>query len=160
MLDDQKIGVSIVFHSDGLVIECSTTEYAHAFLDDFTAWGGEKFGMGTIRPGNLIVYSSAVIFEPEKQSLQAFDAIDPILDLIQAAVTDTYGLNEKIEIETLRFSPDPTKMSNVQSFAQFTIERRAGVPFSMRVFYSLAPLPTAIHVGLLEKIENILSKPN
>ena len=160
MLDNQKIGVSIGFHREGLVIDCSTTEFAHAFLDDLTAWGGEKFGMGTINPGNLIVYSSAVVFEPEKQALQAFEAIEPILDLIQAAVTDTYELNEKIEIEALRFSPDPTKMSNVQSFAQFTIERRTGVPFSMRRFYSLAPLPTAAHVGLLENIENVLSKPN
>ena len=40
--------------------------------------------------------------------------------------------------------------------SHFSLERRAGFPFSQKIFFSQAPVPTKDHLKILEKLDSTL----
>ena len=66
--------------------------------------------------------------------------------------------NEAISVSICRidFAFDPLEVK-LSVNTRFTVERRAGSPFSSNRYHCVAPLKTEMHIALLEKFERALS---
>jgi len=70
-------------------------------------------------------------------------------------VADTMGENLKYDLSIL--SIDYDQLTRKHPLGRFSIQRRDNTPFSENKYFSDAPLPTDVHLRLLEQFERDLS---
>lgn len=137
-----------------LVIEtrAGTTE-SKQILEEMLLWGKDKFGL-KYQPGMIkrFGYVSNLTFQTDVPILG-----EPNSPLAKLALKTGSELS-KIWGETINYEPalvsagyDPLTRKN--PIAAFTITRRAEHPFSQHKYYSESPLPTDLHLSLLQQFE-------
>ncbi|MCR6646484.1 MAG: hypothetical protein NVV62_19195 [Terricaulis sp.] len=144
-------------YNDGVIVSgASNTRVFDAFLDDLFSWIGPELGLTEVpqlKHGRI--YESAVVAE---LAINA-DKIAPWSKALRKLIGDKWedAGRPKFEFEfsQLRFGPDPHE----RSFApiNFSLERRAGIPFDQNIYFSTAPLRTDDHVEALAALEKSLS---
>lgn len=138
----------------GLMVDTRvSTAESERVLREALAWAAPTFGL-VYNPKMISrrAYVSNLTFHTEVPILGVSDS--PVAKLAQRskdALGEISGDNTPWQpiILTLQSEQLPRKATN----APFTIQRRGETPFSENKYFSEAPLPTDIHIALLERFE-------
>lgn len=137
-----------------LVLETrSNTTDSKRILEEMLLWGAEKFGL-SYQSGETIkrwAYVSDLSFYSEVPLLNVSPALTSVAEKCSKALTDIW--QEPVQYETLNLivGHDPT--ARKYGIAPFSITRRAEAAFSENKYFSEAPLPTDVHLKLLQEFE-------
>jgi hypothetical protein len=144
---------SLQFYPDGIIVTAWNTEDADKTLDDVIAWVTDTFRFKepiTPRPRR---YTSTVIIEFDHTVDTLLDKFHEFRQTLATAYAETYG-NVVLETSRLAFSTDPSRMPPLTK-AEFTIERRADIPYSQNRYFSAATTRTQTHLQLLQDFERL-----
>lgn len=139
----------LVMHLD----TADSTDLAQRALLSILQWAKKEFGL-RYSPSIITrwAFVSDVVFQAEFALLERLNAT---LNSISATITEAIreNLNEELQYRPAKFwlAHDPNKRQ--ASIAPFTIEHLALSQDEENKFYSEAPLPTNLHLSLLEKLE-------
>ncbi len=140
------VEVDFDLHGDGLVASCRhSTEAAHEFLLDFTAWLGEQLGIAY--PPHLTkkrLYRSELIVQME-----------PMLNTLSQKAEEFSRLlselcQKEIQPSGILFGEDHG------TNAVLTVDRRGSTPWEENRYFSSSTLATTQHVEALAKFEQIV----
>lgn len=140
-----------VFNNGIQVDTHAGTDESKRIIEESLVWSKEKFGF-SYKPGLHIrwAYVSNITFFTDVPILST-----PPLDALAARVSDAMA---KVVENPITYVPlaqyvghDPLNLKYGR--ASFSINRRVDVPFSDNKYFSEAPLPTDLHIGLLEQFE-------
>ena len=130
----------------------SNTDEAKAILEEILLWGATRFGL-SYTPGMVdhFAYISDVTFYSDAPFL----APSPLLTRLASTVSDALSeiWQEPIRYEPLNLAVGHDPMTRKFGIAPFSITRRAQSRFSANKYFSEAPLPTSLHISLLEEYE-------
>lgn len=147
---------SFSLYGDGVVITSkSSTDLLDEFMTDVTEWMGTELGLKRIEthPVN-IAYESNVLLRSEVPLLRLLDPLAPIQEVIAKAVKATMGLGANFEPFGIALAADHSLIPGMKP-APFRLERRAGLGFETNLYVSQAPLRTADHLKVLERLEKL-----
>jgi hypothetical protein len=148
------------FFVDGILAVAWNTDDAEAILNDLIVWVVQNFGIREPRTKLPRKYVSSVVIEFDAELGGALTAFEELQEGFASAIKERYGMEPEINASRIALSADPTKLPPQTTF-EFTIERRAGRPFSENRYFSSATLPTASHLDLLGAFERrLLAKRN
>lgn len=136
-----------------LVLETRTsTDDSKSLLEDILLWGRDKFKL-TYEPGMIKKYGyvSDLTFHSEAPVLSVSPLMDLIARKMSASLTEIW--QEPIQYEPLDLKVGHDPLTRKWGIAPFQITRRAESPFSAKKYFSEAPLPTDLHISLLEEYE-------
>lgn len=136
-----------------LVIETrSSTSDSKRILEEMLTWGAEKFGL-SYTPGTIkrFAYVSDLTFYSDVAILNVSAALTNLSTKTSRALSDIWQEPISYEPINLIVGHDPT--ARKYAIAPFSIARRAEARFSENKYFSEAPLPTDVHIRLLEEFE-------
>ena len=155
--DGQQLWVNLSVYFDGIVVDTRlSTEDSDHFIHDVLTALSQQFGFV---PYEKIMrkkgYSSEVYVEMEK----GFSFINPRLEsFLQELQTNAATDNSvKFEMAGIAFQQDSAKLNGSYPFK---LERALNAPYKDNRYYSVAPMSTHRHLGMLEKLESILVSPS
>ncbi len=99
---------------------------------------------------------SQVTFYSKAPLSGAHSAFQQLADGVTKSVVETSGENVRYEFSSFNINHD--LLERKHPLGVFTIQRRDNTPFSENKYFSDAPLPTDVHLKLLEQFEADLSK--
>ncbi len=152
-----KVIQKFVIWNTLLVLETrSSTADSKQILDEMLTWGVEKFGLNY--KSDMIkhfAYISNLSFYSDVPLLSVNPALTSLATKTSQALSEIW--QEPIHYEAVNFQlgHDPTVRK--YGVAPFSITRRAEAKFSENKYFSEAPLPTDIHIRLLEQYEADMS---
>ncbi len=139
---------------NGIIIDTrSSTDDSHRVLNDLLAAAKEKNG-ANVRPTRMH-YVSQVVFRSKLKLALLNPLLQPIADRLSAQTSKDLTHTIVFEPTVILMGPETWQLKITPN--QFSIERRADIPFSENTYFSAAPLPTAEHLKLIEEIEAALS---
>ena len=100
-------------------------------------------------------YASQVTFHSNAQMSGASSAVERLAASVAKGVADTMGEDLRYDVAIL--SIDYDQLTRKHPLGRFSIQRRDNTPFSEKKYFSDAPLPTDVHLRLLEQFEKDLS---
>ncbi|WOH72814.1 hypothetical protein RX330_31805 [Bradyrhizobium sp. NDS-1] len=142
-------------YGDGIIVSgrCST-QTLQDFIADLFAMMTKDFG-----------YIETRVLEPEMhyesslivRSGKALDSVIAPPQRVTTTIEQTLRAQTRAEYRPIgfNFETDVSGLGTRRRPVRFSLERRLGVPFSKNVFYSQAPITSADHLALLEKLEQI-----
>jgi hypothetical protein len=160
--EGKEVGIhQLIMLPDGDMVASANTDFAESGLNTLVEYLNKEFAYRMEGKSGKRFYQSVVVVEFEKQLSQMLPAIASIQELLSR-----FHGADPFELLRISFSQGTGGMPNVQSpnpldgieKSDFTIERRAGSPFSENRFFCTAPLRTNDHIRILEEIENALSR--
>lgn len=148
------VGIAkVVLFDWGIVVETNTsTDASESVLQDMLKWGAETFGLSD-RP-SLITrrnYVSELVFSSEMSIPTISPKLGSLGDKITNLVSGYLGSSLPFETVGLTLAFDSTQSK--QLFTPFQIMRLAETPFSLKKYYSGAPLKTSDHIQVIEDFE-------
>jgi hypothetical protein len=141
-----------------LVVETrSNTADSKRILEDALVWGAEKFGLN-YSPGmiNRFAYVSNLSFYSDVPILGANPALVNLAARTSEALSEIW--QEPIQYAAMNIAIGHDPLERKYGIASFSITRRAEARFSENKYFSEAPLPTDLHLKLLEQFEAESSK--
>jgi len=136
-----------------LVLETRVnTSVSKAILEEILLWGSKELGIN-YKPGSIkrFAYISDVTFFSDAPLLTLHAAINNLAIRSSAELSRIWQESVKYEPIVIRLGHDPTVRKN--PIAPFSIEHRAEARFSENKYFSEAPLPTNVHLEMLEQFE-------
>jgi hypothetical protein len=154
----KDVGIeSFSIYGDGVVVTSkSSTDVLDDFLQDVTEWMGSALGLKRVET-HLIntAYESGLLVRSEAPLLKALEALAPIQDLLTKSVKSAMGLDARIEPFGIAFSADHSLIPGMKP-GPFRLERRAGLGFDTNLYVSQAPLRSADHIKVLQRLEKLV----
>ena len=143
----------LVIYDNGLQLDTTRdTDASDEILSTALLWASQALGL-VYKPemvkrkgyvSQFTFYSDAPLFQT-----------NPLLNDLSAKVSKAVSQNLKFPINfqptAIQIGQDPETQRLPAS--AFTIERRAQTPFSDKKYFSAAPLPTKLHLALVEEYE-------
>jgi hypothetical protein len=143
---------ALILFNNGIQLDTPIgTDVSKKVLEELLEWAKEKFGL-LYTPmlikrwafvSNLTFFSDVAILSTPP--------LDNLADRTNHALSEILG-------EPITYTPtiqtighDPLRMKYAR--APLTIQRRLDVPYTENKYFSEAPLPTDVHIGLLEQFE-------
>jgi hypothetical protein len=147
----------VTIYSNGVLVDTRvSTDHSEAFLRDAMTWLAETLGVeykadAFHRKG----YLSELLVGYDKPLSGLHPAIDAFCNKLSVYL-EPFTDKQKIgfELSSLGFGYDP--LATKLPLAAFRIERLLDTPFSENKYYAVAPVPTAIHIDLLNDLETLL----
>ena len=138
--------------SNILVLETrSNTTDSRTILEEMAEWGTATFGLRPLSESvRQWAYVSDVSFTTEFDILST-SPLERLAQKVGHAVSEIW--KEPVRYHSLIAGVGHDPMARKNGIAGFTIARRAETPFSDNKYYSEAPLPTDLHIRLLEEYE-------
>jgi hypothetical protein len=136
-----------------LVVETrSSTDDSKQILEEMLTWAAAKFNLN-YHPGQIkrFAYVSSVTFYSDVPILNADPALANLAKKTSELLTGIW--QEPIHYEPTNVIVGHDALARKYSIASFTIQRRAEAKFSENKYFSEAPLPTDVHISLLEQYE-------
>jgi hypothetical protein len=158
VIGGETIGIKeLSIYNDGLICEAPTTDLADEILDDLLQWAVGAFGLKERTTPQHRTYTNAIICIFEKSVESGLGTLGRTCDLLSQAVKEAYGWEHKFNLFRLGFNVDPKAAPHLRA-TNFILERRLPNPndYSENRYYAGAPLPTVVHLRLLEAIERDL----
>jgi hypothetical protein len=157
-----KIGNStieqVVIYTYGIQLDTrSSTQESKRLLEEAFEWGAKELGL-TYKPSMIKrwQYASQVIFSTKVGLTDASLAVRKLATSLKEHIGQLIG--ESHEYELMALMVDYDQLSRKHPLGRFSIQRRDNTPFSENKYFSDAPLPTDVHLKLLEQFEADLSK--
>jgi hypothetical protein len=94
------------------------------------------------------------VVRSEAKLFKALNELEAIQGLLGQALKKATGLEAKFHPIGFGLCPDTSLIAELKPIP-FRVERKAGVGFEMNHYYSAAPLPTDMHLQMLERLENL-----
>jgi hypothetical protein len=145
------------FYTYGIALNTRiSTDRSKQLLKGILEWGVKEFGL-IFKPemAKRWQYSSHVTFYSDVLPLHFPKPLLELSGKVTAAVREL--LNENLTYEPTLISIDYDQLTRKHPVGPFTIQRRENTPFSEDKYWSSAPLPTDVHIKLLEEFEKSLS---
>jgi hypothetical protein len=143
----------LVIYNSGILIDTRTdTQTSRALIEDALLWAKSRFEIN-YEPGTIrrFGYVSQVTFHSD----MTLDGLNPALqrlsDRLSEAVSGIHGHSVRYQTSSIQVHHDPLARKN--PIAGFTIFPRVDTPFSEKKYFSEAPVPTDVHIALLEEFE-------
>ncbi len=142
-----------------IVVETQvSTDESKALLEELLDWAALKFGLaysaGAIK---RFAYISDLTFYSDAPILAINSAAAKIASRVSKELSTIW--QEPIKYEALSFKVGHDPLSRKVQIAPFSIERRVDTKFSDNKYFSEAPLPTKLHLELLEQFERDMLMP-
>ena len=145
-----------IFRGALIVDTSASTADSERILDEALTWAASELGL-KYKPGMIKrkQYLSDLVFFSNIHLLEAHKAF---LNL-QKAVSDNSEkyLGQRLEYDLTHFGVDFDHTRTPFVAAPFSIQRRGHALFTENKYFSEAPLPTDVHIKLLEQFESDLS---
>lgn len=140
-------------YTDGVVADTrSYTEDADAFIDDVIKWSISTLGISI--PSSQIVgryYISNLEVVLESNLGEYISASTVLADQLAGCMAK-YGLKfGSFEVTGINMNFDRTSTQSLLS--AYTLQRREGIPFESKLYFSSAPLKTRDHISMLEVLD-------
>jgi hypothetical protein len=151
-----KLGKTViekmVLYNNGILVETrSGTSDSARVVEEVLDWAQGKFAMACGREAiKRWAYVNDVSFYSDVPLLMT-GPIERLARNISAEMSKVLGQETVYEPTGFNIGHDP--LLKKYSSAQFTIHRRAEVPFAENKYFSEAPLPTEVHLDLLAQYE-------
>jgi hypothetical protein len=143
-------------YRDGIVINAPRTDGSEAFLDDLIAFVRSEFSFRDFITAPRRRFQSEVVVEFEHPLENLVQSFKSIADAISKPLNKIYETKVSLGLERLDFDVDKTMLPTPAPGPQrFILERRISVAFEHERYYSAAPLQTANHIAVLERIEEL-----
>jgi hypothetical protein len=143
----------VVIYNWGLSLETtSSTADAEKLLDEALVWGAQNLHLHY--DPNMVkrkAYVSHVTFYSNAPLLSLNPVLDATGEQISRAVTATLKLPYTFQPAGIMIGIDPEEQRI--PIQRFSIERREGAAFRENKYFSAAPIPTDLHLRLLEEFE-------
>jgi hypothetical protein len=158
----------LVMETIGDSVTTTSTDVGNAFLDDLFSFLDSEFGFRLTSAPYKTSYASVLIVEFDVKLEEKI----LLLGRIATLLSEMWGDAEKpFNLQRLAFGRQregaptsviaaaliPQSQVAVVEATDFTIERRAGTPFSANRYFCAAPFTTEDHIKSLERIEKLLS---
>jgi hypothetical protein len=150
---DDTIQKLTIFNSLLVLETRSNTDNSKKILEEMLAWGKEKFDLN-YQPGMIkrFAYVSDVSFYSDVPLMKGIVPLQRLAEKTGEALSSIWKESIKYEPLILTVGHDPTTRKN--PIAQFTIQRRSEARLDENKYFSEAPLPTDVHLALLEQFED------
>lgn len=148
-----------VFHNGIIIDTRSSTDDSMRVLNDVLSLAKER-NQANIKV-NRMHFISQLIFTSKLKLALLNPILQPIADRL--SMRSSQDLDHPIQFEPTAILLGAQTWQLKVSPNQFSIERRADIPFRENTYFSAAPLPTSEHIALVEEIEAALTpttKPN
>jgi hypothetical protein len=143
----------VIIYTYGIVLTTrSSTQESERLLEDALQWGCTELGL--VYKRSMIKrwqYSSQLTFYSKVPLMGAHSAFQRLAESVTKSVTGATGENLKYELASFSISYD--QLTRKHALGSFSIQRRDNTPFSENKYFSDAPLPTDLHIKLLEQFE-------
>ncbi len=143
-----------VFNNGLMVDTRQDNEEAERFIDDVIEWGVKTYGLA-IPEDQLIekIYLSNLEVTLDKPLSDHVPVSKRLGTEISRYLTE-YGIKHE-PYEATGYALNFDKMSLPNSvLANFSLQRREGIPFSSGIYFSSAPLKTQDHIALLKTLDS------
>lgn len=153
----KDVGIeSLSIYNDGIVVTSkSPTDVLDAFLEDLSGWMESTLGLNRVGTHAINkAYESGVMVRSEAKLLHVLDALAPIQEMIAKSVKTAMGIEAKFEPFGIALAVDQSLIPGMKPNA-FRLERRAGLAFDTNYYVSQAPMRTADHLKILERLEKL-----
>ena len=147
----------LIIYTYGIVLDTRiSTQESRRLLEEAFEWGRKELGFA-YKPDMVKrwQYASSVTFRSTVQMTGVNSAVEKLAASVAKGVADAMGENLKYDLAIL--SVDYDQLTRKHPLGRFSIQRRDNTPFSENKYFSDAPLPTDIHIQLLEQFEKDLS---
>ena len=143
-------------HRDGIVVSAKApTSLLDEFLDDLRKWMKAELGLESVDTHGVDKnYESHIVVRTNAPILRALDALAPIQEAMARSLKSATKLDVVFHGAALALGPDHSLIAGMKPIP-FRLERRAGLSFETGLYYSAAPLPTAEHIKVLERMERL-----
>lgn len=147
----------LTIYRNGVLVDTrSSTTDSERILEEALLWVASEFGI-VYRPGMIKRkgYVSNLTFYSEVPLLAGLNiALSRLSGRVGRAISQTIG--DDVQYEPTGISIHDDQLSRRVPLAAFTIHRRIETPFSQNKYFSEAPLPTDLHLTLLQEFESEL----
>jgi hypothetical protein len=141
----------LIIYRYGIVVDTRvSTKESKRLLEDALKWANSDLGLVN-KPIDRWQYASQITFYSEVALSRVHSAYQRLADSTAANVSEMFAENIKYELMFISIDHDP--LTRKHPIGRFSIQRRENVPFSQNKYFSDAPLPTDIHLKLLERFE-------
>lgn len=147
-------------YTNGVLVEGKErrTPDLDAFLEDSADWAAKEFGVELDRwrtaprgyLSNIEIQSDAPLFDWFNQLSGLGDQITDVLHTYRQTPP-------RYRVSEFHMHADLTGIG-LPHPTEFMLARRAGHPYSDNLYFSSAPLSTPDHLGILERLEKILTR--
>lgn len=148
----------ITIFSDGIVLDTrSSTKDSEAIFNEALEWASASYGL-TYVPEMVSRrrYISEIIF----RSSVGLNHLNPDIEGFNSKVSTTLNkftdLDVKFELSSIGFHYDTSEVKF--AVAPLKIERLENSGYSENKYYSVAPLPTEEHLGVVKEFETLLTQ--
>ncbi len=143
---------AVIFNTLLLVETRSSTDDSKQVLEEMLNWATSKFGFSYL-PGMIkrFAYVSDLSFYSDVPLLSVSPALTSLAKKTSKAVSEIW--QETVHYEPLNLVVGHDPLSRKYGIAPFSITRRAESLFSENKYFSEAPLPTDLHLSMLEEFE-------
>jgi hypothetical protein len=146
----------VVIYSWGITIDTrSSTSDAEQLLDEALTWGAANLRL-TYEHAMIKrkAYLSQVTFNSDAALLPTNPSLSAIEKAMSETVSESLKLSYKFKPIGILLGADPEEQ--VIPVQRFSIERRERIAFSEGKYFSSAPVPTELHLGLLAEYEKAM----
>ncbi|HEV2305969.1 MAG TPA: hypothetical protein VGR93_10650 [Candidatus Acidoferrales bacterium] len=148
----------VVIYAYGIVLDTrASTAESRRLLEDALRWAAKELGL--VYEASMIKrwqYASQVTFYSNVGLGTDCRAFRNLAENVQKSVQDV--MREKLSYELTGLLVDYDQLERKHPLGRFSIQRRDNTPFSENKYFSEAPLPTDVHLRILEQFENELSQ--
>jgi hypothetical protein len=156
-----RLGDSVIeqlaIYTYGIILDTRTsTQESRRLLEEGLQWASKE--MGLVYKPSMIKrwqYASNLIFYSKVPLTGVHSAFQKVADSLTRTAAELTG--EKLKYELVSFGVNYDQLNRKHPFGSFSIQRRENVPFSENKYFSDAPLPTDVHMKLLEQFEADIS---
>lgn len=144
----EQLAINLTVYNDGVVADTrSSTIDSDYFLEEMLGYFTTAFGFPDYQ---LVLRKKAYASEMVVRLERPTDSINPKLRAFADRLSALLP-NDNIPFRAaINLASDPERAGTALSFR---LEPAAGFPFSENRYYSLAPLPTDVHLSVLQEFE-------
>jgi len=157
-----KLGRSVIeqviIYTYGILLDTRTsTQESKRLLEEALQWASKDLGL-VYKPSMIKrwQYTSQVTFSSECALTNASPAIQRLAKSMRENIAQVLP-SENLDYELTGLLVDYDQLARKHPLGQFSIQRRENTPFSENKYFSDAPLPTDVHLKLLEQFEADIS---
>lgn len=149
----------VVIYTHGVILETrESTDVSQHLLTDAFEWAAQEFGLAYHGPQSIRSWQfySQLTFNSKIQLTSLHPALQNLANGISKCVESL--CEEKLIYEPVTISINHDVMLRKNPYGAFSLQRREQLPFTEGKYFSDAPVPTDVHIQLLEELEASMSK--
>jgi hypothetical protein len=143
----------LTIYNDGIVLDANQdTATSLKILKEALRWAADEFGLSVSeRMFNRIRFVSSFAFYSDVPLLLSSS---PLANMAQRMSEELMPiLGKQRHYEPVRIDIEFDRSEDKANTTGLTIQRRANSPFEENKYYTQAPLPTDVHIALIERFE-------